>query len=261
MVDRQPPDRRFHKGLPLHNMGLAKWLARDQQAAFQYTLEAFVEDALSRGEESPDVPDELERPAANNLLWLFEVPLPHVARLSAQIRLAQAGGRLYRTARDALDAIGAGIRPRPPVAAGPPPIRIPGQFTSRWRDRVFVGGAYEVIAALRDIGGVVRSKGRDAVMAFEFEIAPEDAHHHALMLLHECRAAIFEVSVEAGQLIELERTRDYMITDVLVLYQGTAGHTKHLSGMVSALLGRLRIEPVLYADNSELAGIIGPWVD
>ena len=90
--------------------------------------------------------------------------------------------------------------------------RKPGQFQSEWKDRVFVGGSYSNhIAEIYRIGEICRELGFDPVIASRFETQPRRVHHHALMLLHECRRAIFEVSDDVGQLMEIERLRDYQV--------------------------------------------------
>src|SRR5262245_58464786 len=71
MVELQPAGRRFHKGLPLHNMGLARLLGQQPEEALEYTLDAFAEDALSAGDERLPQGEEFTRPAAQNLLAVF----------------------------------------------------------------------------------------------------------------------------------------------------------------------------------------------
>lgn len=63
----QPPDRRYHKGEPLANMGWVRHRSGATEDGAKWTALAFIEDALSRGEELPHILDELSRPAAQNL--------------------------------------------------------------------------------------------------------------------------------------------------------------------------------------------------
>jgi hypothetical protein len=70
LLDRQPDGRRFHKGLPLHQMGLARIRAGLSREGMRWTLLAYLEDVISRAEESQVIGIELNRPAAQNLrLW------------------------------------------------------------------------------------------------------------------------------------------------------------------------------------------------
>lgn len=93
MLSAQPQGQRYHKGLPLHNMGWARLRAGLPDQGARWTVMAFIEDALSRAEEMPNVLDELSRPAAQNLRLLGapEPELVEIARLvRAQITIADA---------------------------------------------------------------------------------------------------------------------------------------------------------------------------
>jgi hypothetical protein len=67
MLGEQPETRRWHKGLPLANMGLARIRQGLSREGLKWMLLAFIEDALSRGEKHPHILDELQMPAAHNL--------------------------------------------------------------------------------------------------------------------------------------------------------------------------------------------------
>lgn len=95
MLQAQPEGRRYHKGLPLHNMGLTRLLGNRGEEGLHFTLLAFIEDALSRGEESPQIHDELARPAAQNLVYVFNLPGRFLGNWSLRLRDAQRTGALY----------------------------------------------------------------------------------------------------------------------------------------------------------------------
>lgn len=61
MVDTQPKGHRYHKGWPLHQMGMFRLQQDRLDEARDLFLLAFVEDALSRGEESPGKFDEIHQ--------------------------------------------------------------------------------------------------------------------------------------------------------------------------------------------------------
>jgi hypothetical protein len=123
---------------------------------------------------------------------------------------------------------------------------------------VFVGGSYrETEERLDALVAVVEELGFDAVATWDFAIREELTHHHSLMLLHECRFAIFEVTVEAGQLMELERCRDYGI-DPLVVHGRDSGDPP--SSMISTLLVRLSLEVRPYRDRAELRRVVGAYL-
>ena len=75
-------------------------------------------------------------------------------------------------------------------------------------------------------------------------------HDHAFMLLHESGKAIFEVTDEAGQLMEIERLRDYGYKEKDVLIVSQAG--KHLTRMLTHLLNTEGHEVHRYRSNSEM---------
>ncbi len=89
LIRAQPENGRFHKGSPLHNMAVARLQGGYLAQGLKWTLMAFIEDALSRAEESPSHWDELQRPAANllRLLGLGEEELYGLAeRVRARVR-------------------------------------------------------------------------------------------------------------------------------------------------------------------------------
>lgn len=63
----QQPGSRVHKGLELANMGGARLQAGQLREGFRWMLVAFLEDCLSRAEDSPSLQDELHWPAAQYL--------------------------------------------------------------------------------------------------------------------------------------------------------------------------------------------------
>ena len=110
--------------------------------------------------------------------------------------------------------------------------RKPGQFQSEWKNRVFVGGSYSNhIAEIYRIGELCKELGVDPVIASRFETQQGRVHHHALMLLHECRRAIFEVSDDVGQLMEIERLRDYQVSALMLCQKDK----DRISAMLNAL--------------------------
>lgn len=128
----------------------------------------------------------------------------------------------------------------------------PSKFKSDWERHVFVGGNYAThIAELKRIKRVCFDKGYDPVLAKEFKFPPGKVHHHSLMLLHERSKAVFEVSSEAGQLMEIERLRDYEIKP-LIVYQVSA----HLTKMLEELVGGQDYDIKQYSDDEELVKLI-----
>jgi hypothetical protein len=261
MLERQPQRGRFHKGLPLHNMGLTRWFLADPVASFRYTLFAFVEDTLSLAEEKPDEREELGRAAASNLDALFSLPPGVLGGISDGLRARVRHGQNFRDPEAAVRALDmAWLYEAAEFQEQPPRERsIAEALGSPWHARVFIGAGYDGhIADVNEIISAVRARAYDAIVATEFAIPAELIHHHCLMLLHTCAYAVFELSSSAGQLMELERCRDYGI-EPLVVYQATPQHGR-VSAMVGTLLGRLALKPVKYQNMAELRTAIDRYL-
>lgn len=246
--NNQPLGVRYHKGYPLHNLGIALLWNGNVEAARTHFLEAYIEDTLTYR-----TPAVLEMPAARALMGLFSITPDGLRAVSDKIE-RQSGASDVDTRDPQLLFAALKLSDRFPQETVPrlePAKRRPGMFASPWEQRVFVGGSYRAqVAAIHRIGQVCQAAGFDPVIEFQFEVPEALIHHHALMLLHECRLAIFEVSTDAGQLMELERCRDYSI-EPLVLFQGVGEHGS-VSAMVATLLSRLNLNPVKYSTLEEL---------
>jgi len=83
---------------------------------------------------------------------------------------------------------------------------IPGPYAKR----VFVGGAYDDLPDLREIEEYVKARGFAPIVAFDYEIPIEnsvplmDVHDMDVLLVHNCRYAIFELTHPSGQYNEVE---------------------------------------------------------
>lgn len=274
MLQRQPEGRRYHKGWPLHQLGMFRLQQEQFSEARHYFLLAFVEDSLSRGEESPNRIDEIHRPAALNLVYGFGVAGSQLVDLSLRLRGRQAEGQLLRDPAVALEheplepaveASGLGTEAaeelESPVAEREPEWRRVSEFGVPWEDRVFVGGAYRThFATLRIIRDEVRRNGLDGVLVAEFR-GPSwmTPRNKSLTLLKACRRAIFEISKAAGQLVEFDRTLDYEIDDVLVVYH--SDEDKHeISSMATSLFGPVKVTLKSYDDAAHLRTIVTKWL-
>lgn len=95
MLGEQTDGHRLHKGLPLHNMGLARMRSGLIRDGIRWTLMAFIEDALSRAEEASDISVELYRPAAENLR-LYGLSHAELVSLAQRIRRQVDHGELIQ---------------------------------------------------------------------------------------------------------------------------------------------------------------------
>lgn len=97
--------------------------------------------------------------------------------------------------------------------------RNPNQLPGTYEERVFVGGNYNVAGNLRAIKRYVESAGFVPVFPLDdYKIPEEQIHDWDIRLLHNCKYAIFDVSVPAGELMEIERALTFR-TRTLLLFQ------------------------------------------
>ena len=266
LFDKQPHDSRYHKGYPLHNMGYILYLKRMPIEALHYFLLAYIEDLLS--EEKGDENKADEMPAGRTLRQAYAVRDDFLGRLKEIVRQKKETREVIQNPGKVLEEF-ARTRPKAIAVTLPEEIRAvqkeiageipevppeekrqPGMFIEPWEKRVFIGGSYKEIAVINEIRKQVTSKGYEPVIARDFIIPQDLIHHHSLMLLHECKRAIFDLSQEAGQLMELERFRDYGIK-TLVVYQSDVGEPR-ITEMLKSLLYSMTIELKSYKTFNEL---------
>src|SRR5262245_30347518 len=94
LVTGQQGRIRFHKGRELANMGVARLDSGLLREAFRWLALAFIEDCISRAEDSPDVQDELIWPAAQ-FMRRFGLSEDQLAGISTPTR-AKARRRLIK---------------------------------------------------------------------------------------------------------------------------------------------------------------------
>jgi len=236
LKEKQPPETRYHKGGPLHFLGICYWMLGRKPAALQHFLLAYIEDLLSKQEGEIN---RAENEAAARTLRALSVP---EAVLGAVRRVTQTHAASVSVVREPADVLTIAERSAEQLAdlqslAG----TLPDAFQklrqeplpTPWINRVFVGGNYENAALLLSIKNAVLRAHCEPILVAEFAIPQDHIRHHSLMLLHTCRRAIFEVTGEGGQLMEIERCRDYEI-EVLLLYSRFPGDSSppRVSAMV-----------------------------
>ena len=179
----------------------------------------------------------------------------YVAHLKEEGSWAQA-----RNPETVLKAVLIRVRPsslvalckrKPKVIPKQPIDPLPGS----WDKRVFIGGDYDHLPILRDIQETVIRLGFQPILPYDFMVPEKLIHHHDLMLLHCCRLGIFEVSSPAGQLMEIERAKDYDV-QVILFYADRDGPPHSLTMMVQT--AGYSMEP--YSDSSDLKQKIIRWL-
>lgn len=230
LLDNQLAGHRFHKGGPLHFLGMCNFNLRKNHQALRYFLLAYVEDLLSKPK-GQHLRAETEAAAlALRSLKVDEAVVNSVRRVALEKR---RGGIMIQdpneVLKEGLAGKGGAKFLRSVAAAFPAPAarRFLSLLDTPWAKRVFVGGNYNNLATLKEIKeAILRAGDFDPILANEFEMPEKLIHHHTLMLLHTCKQAIFDISFEGGHLMEIERLRDYQIRPLVVYLRAPdqAGH-------------------------------------
>jgi tetratricopeptide (TPR) repeat protein len=256
MQRQESEDRPIHKGSPLHMIGICLLYQEKTDKALRFFLLAYIEDTLNVGFELESEAD--LAPASLTLRSLFGINVDFLKKIKDYVRVLKSSGK-WAKARDPLEILSA-LQPRnlltlcrsmPKVMAKTPIDPLPGV----WEKRVFVGGDYDHLAVLKEIQDAVIRSGFQPILPYDFMVPPNLIHHHDLMLLHCCRLGIFEVSSPAGQLMEIERAKDYDV-EVILFYTDRDGPPHSLTSMV--LTAGYRMQS--YSDISDLKRKVMNWL-
>ena len=232
-------DRPVHKGAPLHMMGFILLFEDKTEDALQCFVQAYIEDTLSVDfghEEEADT-----APAGFFLRDLFHMNPVFLREIKSIVHEKKAAG-LWKDLRDPFQVLKEAsqrmeVDTRNILALCSTVPRIPRKvqvgFPGPWEKRVFIGGNYVAhMPILIKIKEVVVRLGYEPVIIDEIDVSGDLIHHHSLMYLHTCKFAIFETTSPGGQLMEVERARDYDIKPLLVC---TATAAASLSGMIQTI--------------------------
>ncbi len=265
-------DRPIHKGGPLHMIGICLIPQRDKmEEAIRSVILAYVEDSLNVNYTEED---EIDRyPAANVLRDFFRVKLKilgEIKRLAAEKKAAGLWRNICdpeemlnevteRLNFDAHNILSQTIE-RPVIFE-----KQPLGFPQPWEKRVFIGGNFtRQRPNLNEIRNAAILKGLTPVIADEVYIPGKWIHHHSLMLLHTCRYAIIDVTEEAGQLMEIERVRDYCVKLLIVWAAPTDRHRKRpprwISSMIRTLKNEMKIKTEGYTDFDQIPDIVSRFL-
>jgi len=244
LEQQQRYSTRFHKGWELHNQGIALLQLGDISDGITKIYQAYVEDALSA---DPGSEDAIDESPAGQTLRRFGAPEDVLTAIKSIARDRKARGDIPLIPNAILSDLSlAGTsyeRAQASAAEGakesePREKRtIEDGLKLPFERRCFVGGHYYGGGPnLEEIRQIVESEGFDPILPVDFEIGEQDVHHRSLLLLHLSSRAIFEVTFPAGQLMELERCRDYNIEPLLVR-NTLRDQDPHVSAMISSMSG------------------------
>ena len=235
LKERQPGDGRFHKGGPLHNEGVSWIYAGLPEKGAQPILLAYIEDCLSEGPRSPRVET---LPAAQTLRNYFRMTdnafetLKKTVEAQGDPKLVRDPERVYEAHLNAM-----GLREEeilPALGKLKDRKRNYQKFDKDWERRVFIGGAYRDPSKLESLRDVLLDLGFEPIIASDFMTPEELVRHHALMLLHSCKYAIFDLAIEAGQLMEIERSLDYEVKALALYPANDPKEEARISGMIKS---------------------------
>ena len=231
-------DRPIHKGTPLHMIGISLIYQEKIDKALGFFVLAYIEDTLNAGvglESEADL-----APASLALRSAFQIDVNFLKTIKEYIVRLKRRGK-WAQARDPSEILTniLGIR----LSLGGI-SKVKYEFKLKavrkqsidhlpgiWFKRVFLGGDYDHLPILREIQVAVMKLEFEPIIPYDFEVPEKLIHHHDLMLLHCCRLGIFEVSTPAGQLMEIERAKDYDI-DTILFYTDIDGPPHSLSSMI-----------------------------
>ena len=122
---------------------------------------------------------------------------------------------------------------------------------------IFIGGNYRSIAILRHIENTVRQFGLSPILASNFEVRESEIYLDAISLLQDCGIAIFEITIDASQLMEIERAIKFIEKkNSLLLYQqlkrDEKPYPRMLWGVEVAQVGYMHIDELTQKVNDFL---------
>jgi hypothetical protein len=239
--EKLPKDKKYHKGTPLHNWGIALIYQNKMTEGFGKIILAYIEDLLNF--QSPE--DAFGAPAYKTLesnaiidkgflKALFEIS----KKFREENRVPKNPEEIiteYRTVGTGQVDISASLSIKntdkvPVIKALNPTIETSSPDvaellkTKGSRDKlVFIGGSHQNIALLRGIRDIVSTIADfKPVLVSEFKLNLNE-HDKSMEFLKGCSHAIFEISISNGHLMEIERACDFENQGKLkfvLLYQG-----------------------------------------
>jgi hypothetical protein len=271
---------RFHKGWELHNFGYSRYKMGDSKGVDDITL-AYVEDVLSATEGDEDSAD--RTPAgvflksigfATSLMDAIkeigrrykrkgQIPGDPQVVLNDAVNRGATQDQAAQHARELTSRITDTLAAGEKVAQEHLPTKRSLEDLMRipYEKRCFIGCSYHHGGpALNDIRKFVEECGYEPVVVNDFQLRGSDCiHHDSLLVLNMCPKAIFEVTFPAGQLMELERCRDYDIRPLLL--RNAIGMEDPSQSQVSAMIGTMSgTKPVIWLDMDNLKAEIEAYL-
>lgn len=212
IMEAQGEAIRYHKGGPYHQIGYYLFLQGKNDDARTYFLYAFIEDCIT-------LDNFPELPAFKNLYGVYQASYEDLRAL------------FYRVKDDYHKTIP--LNPEDYLRIYLDSGKSIESVSVRRETKVFVGGNYRNIAILRHIEKTVREFGLSPILASNFEARESEIYLHSMRLLQDCGSAIFEITFDAGHLMEIERAINLNDKkNILLLYQQLERDEKHYTRML-----------------------------
>jgi hypothetical protein len=251
--------QRFHKGYPIHNIGYTLYRKNKVEDALKYFILAYIEDLISA--ESENEAD--STPAGRMLIEGYGLDPNLLSVLKQKVQKLKKQNNIPLTPEEVLQEKEAERAYESYKDVGTRFILVETQeeqrrpfakFESDWEKRVFVGGSFGLYNTLDHIARIVRRLGFDPIVSLNF-LTPQgvETHQKCLTLLHCCKYAIFDLSEQAGQLMELERVKDYDIK-ALVIWPKNKEHA--VTQMLKTLSPSKGIEYKSYVTNEDIDKVV-----
>jgi hypothetical protein len=209
--ERHTPKKRYHKGMPLYNLGIALWLQEKWEQAVKSFVLAYIEDELSHPPETAT--RSLAYQTLNNLglsgldqlqMVVREWKTQEIPRTPEQVYSKWLNGRSLMA-----------LMTFPSVQKADPE-HLPGTKETR----VFVGGNYSNIGLLREVRNKIQRRGYHPILAADFDIPPGRVLEYCVRLAGECKFAVFEISFEnTSASVELWSRMSLFGHKTLLIYQ------------------------------------------
>jgi hypothetical protein len=216
MVTWQNNLGRLHKGFPLHNIGYALHYQEKHQEALYFFMLAYIEDLLS----ADDLVKANDLPAGKTLIEGYKYNSDFLKLIRDKVAELKTEGKPLPERPEAILLSAKGTTDIPGLITVLPkerPVRTLRNFGSDWDKRVFIGGSGGLPDMFDEIAKAVEKLGYDPVIAVRFEnpngMSP---YYKCLLILHSCKYAIFDLTQQRGQLLEVERSTDYGVRTLLV---------------------------------------------
>lgn len=258
VLQKQPSGKRYHKGGEVHNMGICKLLLMSPLESLNYFMMGFIEDVLSTKTESGTLPE--DAPGAQNLRNIFKLTDQQFNLIRKLVEETKLELGIVQNPQDVLNKLASYSEKQviESVARKFAPNITPGahfisQIPGEWEKRVFIGGDYvNYYFILGWIKKLVERARYTPILAKEFKTQGMPTRDHALLLLHNCKYAIFDISAKGGHLMEIERTVDYKTNSFFVCLETE-------SSSISAMLDYLKEKTQYFKDFNDLSRKVGDF--